>query len=277
MTGFFSALKRREDSGVTADDRGWSASSAVRGSAPPNAEEESSYRSVHLNIAHGPLIPFDGSNLRIAEQYRLLRTNILLHSARPRVIAISSGSLGDGKTVTSINLAGTLALRSDAKVLLVDGDLRQCKIATSLGIPSSPGLADVIQERCSLDEAIVQVEEIPNLLVLPAGEAKGNPAELLDSLQWKKATMTLRANFSFTIIDTTPVTAVADFQLVQQVSDGVLFVLRPDHTKRSLLKKALSAVPKEKLLGTVLNAVPDWFLWNIRESYYASKDEMEPC
>jgi hypothetical protein len=44
-----------------------------------------------------------------------------------------------------------------------------------------------------------------------------------------------------------------------------------------LLKKALSAVPKEKLLGTVLNAVPDWFLWNIRESYYASKDEMEPC
>lgn len=275
MTGFFSALKRREDSGITPDDGGWSASSALRGSAPAKVDEGSLYRSAHLNLAHGPLIPFDGSNLRIAEQYRLLRTNILMHPARPKVIAISSSSLGDGKTVTSINLAGTLALRSDANVLLVDGDLRQCKIATSLGIPSSPGLADVLQERCSLEEAIVQVEEIPNLLVLPAGDATGNPAELLDSAQWKRAIMTLRASFSFTIIDTTPVTAVADFQLVQQVSDGVLFVLRPDHTKRSLLKKALLAVPKDKLLGTVLNAVPDWFLWNIRESYYASKDEME--
>ncbi len=276
MTGFYSALQRREDSDAAPAD-GWTTAAALCQTAASEAEEEFSYRTVNLNIAAGPLIPFDESNPRIAEQYRVLRTNILLHSARPRVIAISSGSLGDGKTVTSINLAGILALKSDANVLLVDADLRQCKVATSLGIPSSPGLADVLQDRCSLEEAIVQVEEIPNLLVLPAGEATGNPAELLDSVPWKRAIMTLRAHFSYTIVDTTPVTAVADFQLVQQVCDAVLFVLRPDHTKRSLLEKALSAVPKEKLLGTVLNAVPDWFLWNIRESYYASKDETEPC
>ena len=241
--------------------------------APPDVRP-ANYRTVSLHLPTGPLFPFDGSDSRTAEQYRMLRTNILLHPACPKIIAISSASPGDGKTVTSINLAGTLALKNDSSVLLVDADLRQCRIATSLGIPASPGLTEVLREKCSLDEAIVRVEEIPSLHVLPCGEVGGNPAELLDSSQWKRIVTSLRANFSYVIIDTTPVAAVADFQLVQQASDAVLLVLRPDHTKRSLFQKALETVPKEKLLGTMLNAVPDWFLWGNRDNdyYYAQKD-----
>ena len=282
MSRFFDALKKREDTSVATlvdsiegDSSQCSEASGGFLSNPRTPDLKTpSYRTVTLHVADGPLFPFDGTDSRTAEQYRMLRTNILLHPARPKIIAISSASPGDGKTVTSINLAGTLALKTDAKVLLVDADLRQCRIATSLGIPASPGLTEVLRDKCSLNEAIVRVDEMPNLSVLPCGEVGGNPAELLDSVQWKRIVDQIRVDFSYVIIDTTPVAAVADFQLVQQASDAVLLVLRPDHTKRSLFHKALATVPKEKLLGTLLNAVPDWFLWGNRDNdyYYAQKD-----
>ena len=282
MSRFFDALKKREDTSVATlvdsiegDSSQCSEASDGFLSNPRTPDLKTpSYRTVTLHVADGPLFPFDGTDSRTAEQYRMLRTNILLHPARPKIIAISSASPGDGKTVTSINLAGTLALKTDAKVLLVDADLRQCRIATSLGIPASPGLTEVLRDKCSLNEAIVRVDEMPNLSVLPCGEVGGNPAELLDSVQWKRIVDQIRVDFSYVIIDTTPVAAVADFQLVQQASDAVLLVLRPDHTKRSLFHKALATVPKEKLLGTLLNAVPDWCLWGNRDNdyYYAQKD-----
>ena len=282
MSRFFDALKKREDTSVAtlvdSIEGGSSQCSEASDGFLSNPRRPDlkipSYRTVTLHVADGPLFPFDGTDSRTAEQYRMLRTNILLHPARPKIIAISSASPGDGKTVTSINLAGTLALKTDAKVLLVDADLRQCRIATSLGIPASPGLTEVLRDKCSLNEAIVRVDEMPNLSVLPCGEVGGNPAELLDSVQWKRIVDQIRADFAYVIMDTTPVAAVADFQLVQQASDAVLLVLRPDHTKRSLFHKALATVPKEKLLGTLLNAVPDWFLWGNRDNdyYYAQKD-----
>jgi protein-tyrosine kinase len=283
VSRFFSALKRHdEDAAMTAlvdsleSGKAPGNNDADRSFAepPPPEVKPANYRPIALHLPAGPLFPFDGSDSRRAEQYRMLRTNILLHPARPKVIAVSSASPGDGKTVTSINLAGTLALKTDTKVLLLDADLRQCRIAASLGIPAAPGLTEVLRGKCSLDETIVSVEEIPSLHVLPCGDVGGNPAELLDSLEWKRIIASLRDRFSYVIVDTTPVAAVADFQLVQQASDAVLLVLRPDHTKRSLFLKALETVPREKLLGTLLNAVPDWFLWGNRDNdyYYAQKD-----
>jgi capsular exopolysaccharide synthesis family protein len=233
-----------------------------------SCEPDAEYRTVSLCVAQGPLFPFDGSDPRTAEQYRLIRTNLMMHASRPKMIAVSSASPGDGKTVTTVNLSAALALKSESTVIMVDGDMRQKKLATSLGIKTEPGLADVLRGTCRLDEAIVRIAEMPNLLVLPSGSTTANPAELLDSPEWKALTTRLRALFSYVVIDTTPVAAVADFQLVQQASDGVLLVLRPDHTKRSIFQRALQNVASEKLLGTILNAVPDWFLCNTRENDY---------
>jgi capsular exopolysaccharide synthesis family protein len=234
----------------------------------PDRDSFSEYRTVGLRVAKGPLLPFDGSNARTAEQYRLIRTNLMLHSARPKMIAVSSATPGDGKTVTTVNLSAALALKSESTVIMVDGDMRQKKLANCLGIRAEPGLADVLRGTCRLDEAIVRIEEMPNLLILPSGSTTANPAELLDSPEWKALTTRLRALFTYVIIDTTPVAAVADFQLVQQASDGVLLVLRPDHTRRTIFQRALQTVAPNKLLGTVLNAVPDWFLCNTRENDY---------
>lgn len=229
---------------------------------------EGGYRIARIRVsASQPVLPFDGSDRRTAECYRSLRTNILHHSAQPKTMAVSSAGPGDGKTTSAINLAGVLALKRDIRVVLVDADLRQGSISTKLGIESSPGLAEVLAGESSLEEAIVQTEILPNLHVLPAGRSSVNPAELLDSEAWRDLISELRGKFQFTIVDTTPIGVVTDYALVEEVCDGTMVVVRPDHTDRRTCVKAIHSVAKGKLLGTVLNCAQDWFLSRTHDYY----------
>jgi capsular exopolysaccharide synthesis family protein len=235
--------------------------------APPPVSERG-YRVVKVRArATMPVLPFDGSDQRTAECYRILRTNILHHPARPRMIAISSAGPGDGKTTSAINIAGALALKQDMRVLLVEGDLRHGSIASKLGIEATPGLAEVLTGQCSLEEAIVQTENLPNLHILPGGRTLANPAELLDSAGWRAMAQDLREEFQFIVVDTTPIGVVADYDLIQAVCDGTVVVVRPDHTDRLACMKAIQSIQKGKLLGALLNHTEDWFLWRIRDYY----------
>ncbi|HLJ48628.1 MAG TPA: CpsD/CapB family tyrosine-protein kinase [Bryobacteraceae bacterium] len=227
-----------------------------------------SYRSLSARIPAGaPALPFHGEDVRAAEQYRLLRTNIVQHPLQPRLMAIGSASPGDGKTITAINLAGTLALKHDLSVLLVDGDLRRSTVAQVLGIPAEPGLAEVLRGQVRLEEAIVRIEQAPNLYVLPSGDTDLNPTELLDSEACSSTFASFRERFSYVVVDTTPMTAVADFKLVSQLCDGTLVVVRPDHTNRNALMRAIEVAPQITILGAILNDYPDWFL-SRTEDYY---------
>lgn len=230
--------------------------------------QPSQYRVVPLHVqAHVPIIAFDGSFGRAAEQYRILRTNILQHPKQPAMIAISSANPGDGKTITAINTAAILATKSDYRVLLIDADLRQCSVAPALGIDSGPGLVGVLSGECTLEDAIVRIEQLPNLHVLPSGRLCANPVELLDSAYCNSLIQRIRERFDFIVVDTTPTAAVADFKLVLQFCDGVLLVARPDHTNRDAFARALQIEPQEKLLGTVLNSSEEWFLWKGQDRY----------
>jgi Mrp family chromosome partitioning ATPase len=111
-----------------------------------------------------------------------------------------------------------------------------------------------------LEEALVRTHEFPNLFVMPAGTTPANPVELLDSAAWQTLSSTLRGLFRYIILDSPPVGAVADYDLIQAVCDGVILVVRPDHTNRELCKASLATVPEAKLLGVLLNCVPDWSL-----------------
>ncbi len=226
------------------------------------------YRSVSMmSKTGGPLLPFGDTTSKTAEQYRILRTNLLQHELNPRIIGVASATPGDGKTLTAINLAGILALKGDSSVLLVDSDLRQRSIAKTLGIDSSPGLTNVIRGDCSTEAAIVHIDRCPGLFVLPAGDEFGNPAELLDSPVFRDMVSNLSQEFSYIVFDTTPMTEVTDFRIVQQVCEGILTVVRPDHTSRAALAKASKVQQIEKALGTVINAVDDWFLWRSSDHY----------
>ncbi len=226
------------------------------------------YRVVRTNIGAGmPLFPFGQDSSEAAEEYRILRTTIRQHPNKPKCIAVSSASPNDGKTITAINLAGILAKANETRVLLIDTDMRRPSVALALGIPASPGLADVLAGYCSLQDAIVEIEGFPGLHVLPSGDAQNNPAELLASDRWTRSIVKLREQFTTIVCDTTPIAAVADFNLVKQASDGLILVVRPDNTNRTALRSALAIEPKSMLLGVIVNASEDWFLWQKKSSY----------
>jgi capsular exopolysaccharide synthesis family protein len=211
--------------------------------------------------ASRPLLPFEDPNELAAEQYRIARTKLAHHPMNPKVIVISSASPGDGKSVTAVNLAGALSLKSEAKVLLLDADFRRSTTHRDLGLPQTPGLAEVIMGQCSFEDAVVQAEQFPNLHILVSGDSQHmNPSELLDSPRWRALCQVMRSRYQYVIVDSPPVAPVADFDLIQLASDGTVLVVRPDHTKRAACFKALETVPKEKLLGVMLNCEADWFL-----------------
>jgi capsular exopolysaccharide synthesis family protein len=225
--------------------------------------------------ANSPLLPFGQSQWRPSEQYRILRTKIVQHAKQPRLIVFSSPASGDGKTVSAINTAAALSLKSDAQVLLVDADFRKSALHAQLGLPESPGLAEVLKGGCPMEAALVRTQELPNLFVMTAGTPPDNPVELLDSEAWKVLSSRFRALFRYVVLDSPPVGAVADYELIQAVCDGVILVVRPDHTNRQLWQKSLVSMPKAKFLGVVLNCVPDWSFGRSAgaDYYYYSGDK----
>jgi len=230
---------------------------------PPAADGPgvSPVRQVSLRLPRSsPALPFDGDQWLVNEQYRIIRTKLVQHPARPRMILISSTGPADGKSITAINLAGVLSLKSEANVLLLDCDFRRSSIHLHLGSPKTPGLAEVLAGTSTLEDAIVGTEELPKLFILPSGKPAGNPAELLDSARWTATVTALRAQYQYIIVDSPPFAAVADYDLLQMAADGVVIVVRPDQSNRGLCEKALGAIPREKLIGVVMNCVPKFFL-----------------
>jgi capsular exopolysaccharide synthesis family protein len=244
------------------------AQAAALAAPPPAAPVSHSVRTASLRIpAPSPLLPFGEGQERASEQYRILRTKIVQHPRQPRVLVVSSPAAGDGKSVSAINIAAALSLKTDANVLLIDADLRRSAVHVQLGLPESPGLAEVLRGDCAAEDAIIRTQEFPHLFTLTAGSVDENPVELLDSAAWRALCAAMREKFRFVVIDSPPVGAVADYDLIQAVSEGVILVIRPDHTDRGLCKRALATIPKGKLLGVVLNCVPEWAL-----SSHASSD-----
>ncbi|HEX7424943.1 MAG TPA: CpsD/CapB family tyrosine-protein kinase [Terriglobales bacterium] len=253
------------------------AEAALGSAAAAAAPGLTQIRTLSLHVpAPSPLLPFEKGQWRPSEQYRTLRTKLSQHPKQPHLIVISSPESGDGKSVTAINTAGALALKSEGQVLLLDADLRKATIYMQLGLPQSPGLADVLAGACTPEEALVRTKELPNLYVVSSGTPPANPVELLDSARWRTLCAELRDVFRYVIIDSPPVGTVADYELIQAVCDGVILVMRPDFTNRHLCKCALDFVPNAKFLGVVLNCVPDWSPGKYTGSnyyYYSSSPE----
>ncbi len=227
-------------------------------------------RTLSLRVpAPSPLLPFENDQQRASEQYRILRTRIVQDPKQPRVLMFSSPSAGDGKSVTTINMAATLSLKTEADVLLLDADFRRSAVHAKLGLPESPGLAEVLQGACTPAEALIRTQEFPKLFVMTAGQARENPVELLDSGIWRELCSTLRRQFRYIVMDSPPVGAVADYDLIQAACDAVVLVVRPDHTNRALCKKALETVPRAKFMGVLLNCIPEWsFAKRAGSDYY---------
>ena len=195
----------------------------------------------------------------IAEQYRILRTNLQSLRLRqgPKTIIVTSSVHGEGKTVTSINLALTLSRQEHLSVILVDADLRKGSIHKWLGLEErSEGLSTILSRGGELNGSLVTLKE-PPLTVLSSGAPPEHPAELLESSAMKRLLATLKTRFDVIVVDAPPVLPVADPGILASQADGVLLVVRAGKTQRKTVGQAQALLNQMKanILGCVLTHV----------------------
>lgn len=193
-------------------------------------------------------------NFAASEAYKLLRTNLMFFtpSGKGRVIGITSSTVGEGKSTTSINLAYALA-ESGKKVVLIECDLRRPTIARRLQFESTPGLSNLIIGRAAPADVLRTSTIHENLSVIPAGDIPPNPSELLGSDRMRMAVESLAADYEFVLIDLPPVTAVSDALVVSNMLEGIVVVVREGVCTRRALRETMRhlQVVSDKILGFV--------------------------
>lgn len=192
------------------------------------------------------------------EAYRTLRTRLVKQQTRTgaRSLVVSSGSQGEGKTLTTFNLALCYANIQNWPVLLIDADLRTRGLSRLVGDPESPGLARILEEDCPYQSAVLSTD-IPNLYVLPAGETTASPSELFSGPHWKEFLGWAAESFRIVLIDSPPVLNLADFELIAAPAESVMLVVRSRKTAREALTKVLAQMDPRKLAGVVFNAAEE--------------------
>jgi capsular exopolysaccharide synthesis family protein len=193
-----------------------------------------------------------------AEQYKILREQLrrLRHEGGLRTVAVTSAVKRDGKTTVAVNLAVALALDSEAKVLLIDGDLRAPGVHRYFNLSATPGLADYLGSSSSQDiKHLVTDTFLPGLRVLPAGKPSAAAAELLAKGRMQRAMDELRAAFPDyqIVIDSPPILPTPDPMVIARHVDGVLLVVRAGKTPRDYVAKSLQFIGAGKIIGLVLN------------------------
>ena len=189
-----------------------------------------------------------------AESYRTLRTNIQYSSFDKEIerILVTSSEPGEGKSTTAGNLA--LAFSQDEKkVLLIDCDLRKPSIHKKFRISNNIGLSDVVIDSSKFSKAVIHHTEY--LDVLPSGKIPPNPSELLGSKAMENLLNELQKYYDLIILDTPPVHAVTDAQILSTKVDGVVLVVRAERTKKDSVASAKASLEKvnANILGVVLN------------------------
>jgi capsular exopolysaccharide synthesis family protein len=192
-----------------------------------------------------------------AEQYRALRHTIEeVHKASGlAVVAVSSPSVGDGKTTTAINVAGALAQSPESRVLLIDADLRRPSVARSLGLQTapSPGLVGMLVDR-TLPLAHTVRQRAPfTLEILPAGDPPAAPYELLRSAGLAEVIAEARKRYDYVVLDTPPLVGLPDCRVLANVVDGFVVVVAAHRTPKRLIQDALEVVEPAKMIGLVFN------------------------
>ena len=191
-----------------------------------------------------------------ADQYRVLRH--LIEEKRSEglsVMAVTSPTPADGKTMTAINLAACLAEAAGSRVLLVDADLRRPSILDRLGMGNRTlrGLVDVVSDPSVTLEEVVRRVARTNLFLLPPGKLRTSPYEVLKSARLATIFTEARRSYDSVVIDTPPIVAFPDFRLVEKVVDASILVVAAHQTPAGAIDDAVALLDPTKTLGVVFN------------------------
>jgi protein-tyrosine kinase len=213
------------------------------------------------------------------EQYRSLRTRILQAGEREkmRTFVITSVGMGEGKTLTALNLGWLLAQTEGVRALVIDSDLRQPCATDYLAIDAPRGLSEVLGGDLSLSDAIVRLDPA-GLYLLPGGEPRDDVAELLSGPSYAGVIAEARRTFDFVIIDAPPLGIFTDANVLINRADAAVMVVRSGKTRYAMVHKLLEELPQEKMLGVVLNRTDEALESNSYQyrQYYQRPDRTPP-
>lgn len=209
---------------------------------------------------------FVGKNVGFAaaEAYKLLRTKLqysLADDQKCHVFVVSSALAGEGKSITSVNLAYNLA-QLNKRVLLIDGDMRRPTLAKKLSLAKYPGLSEYLTGLIELDELLQEYKDESDQMpisVITAGNTPPNPVELINSAKMTNTISALREQFDYIIMDMPPIGDVSDALVASKMADGVLLVVRQNYSSRVAVRNAVHQFEfvDAKILGVVFNCIVD--------------------
>jgi len=205
------------------------------------------------------------------EEYRNLRTQILHRSQRQKLqsIVVASINPSEGKTITALNLSWLLAQTDGVRCLIIDSDLRMPSLTDYLGIETDKGLSDILAGSAGLQDSIIKLEPA-GLHILPGGEARSDVAELISGPKFKEILRQARELFDYVIIDAPPLGIFTDANILINHADGAMLVVRAGRTKYSAIDRVLETLPRDRMMGVVLNQSED-VLDETHYSYYKKK------
>jgi capsular exopolysaccharide synthesis family protein len=220
------------------------------------------------------LVSLDSPRSFASAQYEALRHLVEREgeSRGLKIVALTSPAPGDGKTLTSVNLALVLARSPAAQVLLVDADLRRPSVLERLGIDPSgeKGLAEAVADASlSLQRVVLHSPEV-NLFILPAGRPPQAPYDVLSSPSLGPLFDRVRRHFHYVVVDTPPAVGFPDYRLLEKWVDGTIIVIAAGVTPRKMIESGLEMVDPKKALGIALNRADVAPLERYYESYYGS-------
>jgi capsular exopolysaccharide synthesis family protein len=201
------------------------------------------------------MIAHTNSDSIISEAYRSLRTSILLSNSGkpPKTILVTSAHKAEGKTVSSVNIAISLA-QLGGRVLLLDCDMRNPNCHKALKMKNEQGMSSFLAANVDISSLIVETK-VPNLFVVTAGKIPPNPAELLASPRMKQALTLVDEFFDYVVVDSPPMLAVTDALILSTIVDGVVLVVKAEATPKDVLQKARKSLQgvNAKVLGVLIN------------------------
>lgn len=214
--------------------------------------------SVEADRVEPRLVTITHPHSTYCEEYRSLRTQVLHKSQRQKLksIVVASINPSEGKSVTALNLSWLLAQTDGVKALIIDSDLRMPSLTDYLGIETEKGLSDVLSGHATLKESIIKLEPA-GLHLLPGGEARSDVAELISGPRFKEILREAKELFDYVIIDAPPLGIFTDANVLINHADGAMLVVRAGRTRYSEVDRVLESLPRNRMLGVVLNQSED--------------------
>jgi exopolysaccharide/PEP-CTERM locus tyrosine autokinase len=246
----------------------------------PAVSTQGDTASCQIDIESRRLVAMNDFNLPITEEFRKMKSivmQLIKKDPANNLLLVTSSISGEGKSITALNLAISLAQEHDQHVLIIDADLRKPSIGRYLGLTTQKGLTEYLKENAPLDDLLIKTG-LGSLIFLPAGASEINPVELFSSQKMKDLLTKLKERFSggYIVIDSSPVLPFAEARILSTLADGVVYVVKESGTSVKNIQEGLGSLPEANILGLVYNQATTASLAGGYHYYYYDYHRYKP-